>query len=133
MILDKQALFSDSQAITASAASTNVIDSSTDKISFGTPVEVLTQVDIAFATLSTLTIDLQTSVDEAFTSPVTLDTTGAIPVASLVAGYRVKQKFLPKGNLGYLRKYYTVAGSNATAGKITSGICTGVQEGHHNT
>jgi hypothetical protein len=69
-----------------------------------------------------LNIKVQTASDEAFTSPVDLAATGAIAAADLKAGYVAPINFIPKGNLGYMRLYYDVTGSNATAGKITAGI-----------
>lgn len=130
MILDEQALFSKEQAITASAASTNVIKVNGD-IGKGEPVEILAQVVAAFATCTSVKVGVQTSTTENFSTPITLAETGAIAVADLVAGYVFPLKFLPKGIKKYLRLYYTVAGSNATTGKITAGIVDGSNEGHH--
>ena len=130
MILDEQALFSDEQAVTASAASTNVIKVNGD-IGKGEPVEILAQVVAAFATCTSVKVGVQTDDAENFSNAVTLAETGAIAVASLVAGYKFPIKFLPKGIKKYLRLYYTVAGSNATAGKITAGVVDGSNEGHH--
>lgn len=130
MILDEQALFSDEQAVTASAASTNVIKVNGD-IGKGEPVEILAQVVAAFATCTSVKVGVQTDDAENFSNAVTLAETGAIAVANLVAGYKFPIKFLPKGIKKYLRLYYTVAGSNATTGKITAGIVDGSNEGHH--
>ena len=130
MILDEQALFSDEQAVTASAASTNVIKVNGD-IGKGEPVEILAQVVAAFATCTSVKVGVQTDDAENFSNAVTLAETGAIAVASLVAGYKFPIIFLPKGIKKYLRLYYTVAGSNATTGKITAGIVDGSNEGHH--
>lgn len=130
MILDEQALFSDKQAVTASAASTNVIKVNGD-IGKGEPVEILAQVAEDFATCTSVKVGVQTSDTEAFSSVTTLAETGAIAVASLVAGYKFPIKFLPNGIKKYLRLYYTVAGNNATAGKITAGVVDGSNEGHH--
>ncbi|RAI15332.1 MAG: hypothetical protein DKM22_04270 [Candidatus Melainabacteria bacterium] len=130
MILDEQALFSKEQAVTASAASTNVIKVNGD-IGKGEPVEILAQVVAAFATCTSVKVGVQTDDAENFSNAVTLAETGAIAVASLVAGYKFPIKFLPKGIKKYLRLYYTVAGSNATTGKITAGIVDGSNEGHH--
>ena len=130
MILDNQAIFSDKQAVTASAASTNVIKVNGD-IAKGEPVEILAQVVAAFATCTSVKVGVQTDSAEDFSNAVTLAETAAIPVASLVAGYVFPLKFLPKGIKKYLRLYYTVAGSNATTGKITAGIVDGSNEGHH--
>ncbi len=133
MILDTQNLFSNAQAITASAASTNYIDfGNAREIAYGTPLELLIQVVEDFATCTSVTFALQTDDNASFSSPTTLATTAAIPVADLVAGYRPSLKYIPKGNERYMRIYYTVAGADATAGKVTSGIVAANQEGHHN-
>lgn len=135
MLLDKEALFSEDQAITASAASDNYIDlgSATNReLSFGTHVPILIQPTIAFANCTTLTISVQTDDNTSFNSPTTLASTGAIPVASLKPGYRKTLQFMPPGNQRYVRLYYTIGGSNANAGKITAGITDHIQQGHHN-
>jgi hypothetical protein len=56
-----------------------------------------------------LTTKLQTSADEAFTTPVTLATFTEVPLSSPV----------PRGDLGYLRLVVT---STYTAGTMTSGL-----------
>ena len=125
MLYDKENLFSENQAITDDAASTNVIDFSKGtlkEIAFGTPIPLRIQVTENFATLTSLNIQVQTATDAAFTTPVTLAETGAIATATLKAGYTAPIRFIPKGNLGYMRLYYDVTGSNATTGKITAGI-----------
>jgi hypothetical protein len=138
MILDKQNLFSDQQAITASAASTNQIDLGAT----GTPtyaaaalksdlgisnVPVLIQVTETFATLTSLAVSVQTDNDPAFGSPKTVVASAAVAAAELKAGYRFPIVWVPRGtDERYLRLSYTVAGTNATAGKITAGITTGV-------
>lgn len=131
MILDEQALFSDEQAVTASAASTNVVKTNGD-IGKGTPVELLVQVTEDFATLTSLTVGVQTSDTENFSSVTTLTQSSAVAAASLVKGYRFPLNFLPTGIKKYLRLYYTVTGSNATAGKITAGIVAGNEASYHN-
>lgn len=134
MILDKQNLFSDGQAITASAASENYIDfGSAREVAFGTPIEMLVNVDEAFETCTSVNFSIQTDDNTSFSSAKTLAETGAIPVGDLVVGYRPPLKYIPKGNEGYMRMYYTVAGSDATAGKVTAGIVAGTEEGHHYT
>lgn len=131
MILDNQSILSDAQAITASAASTNYI-ALKGEVSFGTPIELLAQVVEDFATCTSVKIGIQTDDNTSFSSATTLVESAAIPVASLKAGYKFKiPKFLPKGNEGYMRAYYTVAGDNATTGKITCGVVMSQEEGHH--
>lgn len=125
MILDSTNLFSDKQAITASAASTNVISTSSTDIGKGVSIPLLVQVTTTFATLTSLTVAVQTDTDEAFGTAVTL-TSQTIAVADLVAGKRFGFNVLPEGLKKYIRIYYTVTGSNATAGKITAGIPLGI-------
>ena len=140
MIFSNQDIFSDYQAITASAASTNVIDlGDTGRVigetadlsqdaGAGRKIPLRIQVTTAFATLTSLKVAVQTDDDSAFGSPTTVLETEAIPVASLVAGYVFNIDEIPlKTNERYVRLYYTVAGSNATAGKIFAGINLGNQ------
>lgn len=143
MILDLNAIFSNAQAITASAVSTNVIDlGAPGKAAYnqvqlvrnnkGDCIPLLIQVVENFATLTSLTFTVQGSVDEAFTSPVTLAVSSAVPVASLVAGFIYRPIVeLPRNNIyRYIRMNYTVGGSNATAGKVTAGIVVAVDAGY---
>jgi hypothetical protein len=69
MLLDQQALFSEAQAITATAASTNVIDtgSSKDVGKYG-DIPLLIQVVEAFNTLTSLTVTVQTDDNSSFSS-----------------------------------------------------------------
>ena len=131
MILDKENLFSDDQAITASAASTNVVDLGVSRdIGKGVPVPVLIQVTADFATLTSLTAEIETSDSEDFSSSETLATSGAIPAADLVAGYQFPMQYMPLGTKRYVRVNYTVAGTNASAGTVTAGIVAAHQHGH---
>ena len=117
MILDKALQLSDNQAVTASAASTNVIDQLVGGDAYE-PVFVVASVSEDFAGLTALTIDIQTADDENFTTPVTLLSSGAIPAADLKAGSEPFKARLPFGTFRYIRAYYTVAGTG-TAGKIS--------------
>ena len=131
MILDEQGLFSDKQAITETCVSTNVLDMGYREISFGTPVELFIQIAETFNNLTSLTIKIQSSKDEEFTDVVVL-AEETIVAKDLVKGATSAIKFLPKGNLGYLRLSYTVIGSAPTEGKILAGVVAGVQESFHN-
>lgn len=128
MILDEQALFSDKQEITATTVSTNVIKVNGD-IGKGEPVEILAQVVEKFAGLTSVALTVQTC-DTESGSYEDLVSTGAIPVANLVAGYRFPIKFLPVGIKKFLRLNYTVVGEG-TGGAITAGIVDGSNEGYH--
>jgi hypothetical protein len=136
MLFDSTNLFSDAQAITATAASTNVIDlgaadtpqhaanAITKDLAFGTPVEIFVQVVTAFTAdgAGTLTVALQTDTVENFASPTALWTSAAIGKAALVPGYRFGIQFVPKGVERYLRLNYTVGTGPMTAGAITAGL-----------
>jgi hypothetical protein len=129
--LDRQILFSSEQAITASAASTDVVDlGSSRDVGAGEPVMVLVQVTQAFDNLTSLAVALQTSSTENFASPVQL-TAQTLALANLTAGARFAIGPVPRGVLRYLRLYYTVTGTTPTAGKITAGA--GVEGVHQDT
>jgi hypothetical protein len=114
------------QAITASAASTDVIDLgvANPNAGEGTPVNAVVTVTATFGSAAsdeTLTIAIQGSDDngssDAFAS---VSTREAIPIASLTGGARFYIP-LPKEHERYVRLYYTVAGSgNFTAGTVHS-------------
>jgi len=138
MIFDKTNLFSDAQAITATAGSTNTIDLGPINSGFardigkGKPIPLLIQVIEAFDSVAddeTLTI----SMEQDSTETITPDRTDVLAVVSnadlKTAGYKVPVQFIPDGiRYRYLRLKYTVAGSgNFTAGKITAGVVMGRQ------
>jgi hypothetical protein len=140
MLLDEQALFSDQQAITATAVSTNYMNLGTPATTPGAPaplvrdmggankIEVLVQVTEAFATLTSLTVTVEVDDNSAFSSAKTVASTGAVAVADLTAGKVLPITILPPGtDEQYIRLNYTVTGSSATAGKITSGVVAGIQ------
>ena len=139
MILSAQQLFSDDQAVTATAISANVIDLGVPGTPFGAkaalvqdvgkgaPIPILVQVTADFATLTSLTITLETSAAAGLTSPVVL-ASEVIAVADLLAGKQMFMQYVPNGaDLQYLGVRYTVTGSNATAGTIVAGISMGNQ------
>ena len=131
MILDEQGLFSNNQKVTASTASENILDLGKREVSFGTPVELLIQVTEDFNNLTSLDVKVQTSVEEDFSDSVDL-IEQTMTLSELKKGEVSAIKFLPKGNLGYMRLFYTVNGSAPTKGKILAGITDGVQESFHN-
>lgn len=131
MIIDKECLFSDDQAITATARSTNVIDlgamsSGSNMGKENINMEVLIQVTTAFdssANDGTLTVTLCTDSDETVSNGTVLLSTAAIAEATLVAGYQFSLGSVPVNTLEFLDLNYTVAGSgNFTAGKITAAL-----------
>lgn len=144
MILDAQNLFSDDQAVTVDANSTNVIDLGETgtpygnaqalkrDIGKGNKIPLLVQVTEDFATLTSLTINLVTSDSATLASGnVTHATTGAVAVADLKAGWTWGSDAVPFANAAGMKRYlgitYDVTGTTATAGKVTAGIVMGVQ------
>lgn len=134
-LFDAAGLFSDNQAITATAASTNSVDFG----AAGTPVgalgavvgdlglseiEILCAVTETFATLTSLAVSVEMDDNSSFSSATTLVSSQAVAAASLVAGYKFRIPCgIPEGATErYIRLKYTVAGSNATAGKVFAGI-----------
>lgn len=137
MIFDTTNLFSDAQAITATAGSTNTIDlgpiasSITRDIGKGVKIPILIQVVETFDTAAedgTLTIALELDSTDTFTPDKSIDL-GTFTEAELVAGFQLPWDYMPNGvNYQYMRLKYTVGGAgNFTAGKITAGIVMGVQ------
>lgn len=140
MIFSAEQIFSDDQAITASAASTNILDlgaagtphgaasAISRDIAKGMPVPILVQVTADFATLTSLRVAIQTDDNTSFSSATTVLESEDVAVANLVAGFKFPFLHLPLGiSERYLRLNYTVTGSNATAGTVTAGIVLGIQ------
>ena len=132
MLLDTETLFSENQKITANAVSTNVVKmASTEhnmtEVAFGEPIPLLIQVVEDFVNATKIQVDVQTAADEAFTTPTTL-ASATLNAADLKAGSKFPINFVPKGNLGYMRLYYTPTADTSktiTAGAITAGIVAG--------
>lgn len=137
MIFSAQQLFSDDQAITASADSTNVIDlgvratpfgavaALTGDIGKGTMIPLLAQVTEAFDALTTLEIKVSTGATTALGTTILSQT---IALADLVVGKQLSFCVLPKDiTERYLGIEYVVVGTAPTVGKITAGITMGNQ------
>jgi hypothetical protein len=85
--VDAQNLYSDAQALVATAASTNIIDHGQDRnLGVGEPLVVVVTVDVAAAGGGTLAIAIQADDNSGFASPGTVATTAAIAAAALGAG-----------------------------------------------
>lgn len=123
MLFDRENVYSWEQALTATADSTDIIDHG-DKGDVGKEegrVEVVAQVVEDFADGTSVAVSLKTSENENKSSPTTLVSTPAIPVASLKAGYQFAISSLPHQFQRYTWLTYTVVGT-PTAGKVTSGL-----------
>lgn len=130
MIIDKNLLFSDAQAITGTARSTNVIDmgaiAAGSNLGKGNEdvevfVQVVTTMDSS-GEAATLTVTLCTDSDETISNGTVLQSTAAIPEATLVAGYQLSLGRVPVNALRYLDLNYTVGTENFTSGAITAGL-----------
>ncbi|WP_250533977.1 Bbp16 family capsid cement protein [Caballeronia sp. AZ10_KS36] len=135
MILDQQNLFSDAQAITGSANSSNVIDTlpvttpnTKSGIGDGQDISLFAQVGAAFAGGTSLQIQLVSADDAALTTNATVHyDTGALALAGLTARARLVSVDLPFGKYRrYVGLKYTVVGT-MTAGTITAGLVEDVQ------
>jgi len=137
MIFSAQQLFSDDQAITATADSTNVIDLGVPGTPFdaaaplnqdvgkGAGIPILIQVTTAFNTLTSLDISISTGATTALGTKIV---TQVIPLADLVAGKQMAIVILPNEiTERYLGIEYVVVGTDPTLGNITAGITMGVQ------
>jgi hypothetical protein len=121
MYMDKQQMFSENQAVTASAASTNVIDLGSADAGRSS-MEVFARVSEAFNNLTSLGVKLQTATDADFTTPVDLPAQETDLLAALTLNKEIFKAKLPQGCLRYVRLYFTVTGTAPTTGKITAGI-----------
>lgn len=138
MYVDKQTEFSDSQAVTVTAISTNVLDltqgqSGLTTIDIGTGenfylvVQVDTAATAAGAATVVFSLESDSTVDLA-TSPTVHWTSAAVPKATLVAGYEVIKLKLPSDSYErYLGLRYTVATGPLTAGAFSAFLTKDVQ------
>lgn len=137
MILSAQQLFSDDQAITASADSTNVIDLGVPGTPFGAvttlnrdvgkgnKIPILIQVTEAFDNLTSLEIKISTG---ATTGLGTTVISKVVLLADLLVGYQFPVEVLPNEiTERYLGIEYVVVGTAPTVGKVTAGISMGNQ------
>lgn len=137
MIFSLRQLFSDDQAITASADSTNVIDlgvpgtpydaaaTLNQDIGKGNKVPILIQVTEAFNNLTSLEIKISTGATTALGTNVISKT---ILLADLTVGKQFPIEVLPNEiTERYLGIEYVVTGTAPTTGKVTAGITMGNQ------
>lgn len=135
MISDAQTLVSNAQAVTATAVSTNTIDLGVARDLGASDLKFVVTVDESFATATSVAIEVISSAAADLGSPTVLSSTGALLIAQLVAGRRpiiidVPRHVLTAQPVGqrYLGLRYTVAGSNATAGKVTASLVLDAQD-----
>lgn len=116
MLIDSTLILSEKQALTATAASSHVVDQAAAGGARNRCVAVA-KVDETFAGATQLKVSLQTAADAAFAAPKELAAL-SFAAADLKAGKTLFKVFLPQEMNRYIRGYYTVTGT-ATAGKIS--------------
>ncbi|RUM90702.1 MAG: hypothetical protein DSZ27_08405 [Thiomicrospira sp.] len=128
MIIDETNIFSEDQTLTASAASTNVIDLGVARdIGKGVPIPIVIQLtNDATGTTPTMKAAIQVSVDEAFSAPITVAESEVL--TSPKAGDRVSLNYIPRGtDKRYARVYYTLGGTTPSM-DVTAGVVASHQD-----
>ncbi|MGL4813286.1 MAG: Bbp16 family capsid cement protein [Beijerinckiaceae bacterium] len=139
MPYDLLLMFSQAQAVTATAVSTDTVDLGAPSVNprsptgallrvnhgGGEPHPIVAKIGVTFLGLTSLQINLQSSPDDVtFT---TISSTDVIPLARLTAGSEFGFSDLPiRMTDRYLRLQYVVVGTG-TAGNITAGFSDGFQ------
>lgn len=119
MIIDAELMFSNKQAVTATAASTVELDLGVAGDAIGQELTIHVIVDTAFDKLTSLAVAVQTSAASG-SGMATVVTGPAIALASLVKGAEIFTVRIPKGLKRYVQLYYTVVGTAPDNGKITA-------------
>ena len=133
MFYDSLNMFSDKQAITATADSAKKVHLGGLKLAGKMdPIFIDIRVNEDFATLTSLKVELQQADTESGSyATVAGGDTGAIARASLVAGYKFGLRILPGSvTQPWLKLVYTVAGSDATKGKVTAALVREEQDSY---
>ena len=126
MILDLSTRFSNGQAVTADAISTNVLDLRNgsapvlaDEGILGADLWLVVRVGTAFATATSITFTLESDSTADLATSATVHYTQTVLLAALTANTVVVRTKLPSGNYErYLGMRYTVNGADATAGTL---------------
>ena len=131
MYLDRQNLFSNAQAVTVTANSTDVIDL-TARRRLSDELNIVVKVGTGFtaAGAGTLQISVVTADNSALTTnPETVGASGAVALADLTAGKEPLAIAIARKRLRrYLGLTYTVATGPMTAGTVTAGLTPDVQD-----
>lgn len=117
MLLDQNAILSEKQAVTTTAASTHVVDLKAAGNFAPGALFALCRVDETFAGLTGMKVGLETAANDNFSDAVELASAN-FSAADLSADKQILAVAVPAGVKRYLRIKYTVTGT-ATAGKIS--------------
>jgi len=123
MLKDKLTMFSDDQAVTSTAASTDYLDqlAAGNAVGRGVWLDVRVKTTFTAGGSATMTIALETDDNASFSSATVLWQVTAVAVASLTAGTKWRV-MVPIGAERYLRMNYTVAVGPMTAGNIDAAL-----------
>lgn len=121
MIIDAQQLFSDAQALTATAVSTNVIDLGSDRnLGKGEPMAVVVGIDVALDGTTTDETYVVTVQSGSTATPTDVIATRAITYTEGVVGARFVIPLPADSSTDrYLRVNYTLGGTTPT-GTVTT-------------
>lgn len=140
MIIDGNLQFSNAQAVTATADSTNIVDLlNAGDLGAGEDLRVAIVVTTTATAAGAATLNIQlvgaAAGDSGFGSPQIIDETSPVPKASLVAGNRFELN-IPRiwggasvlASIRYLKLTYTVATGPLTAGNFSANIVKNNQD-----
>lgn len=133
MIHDSQNLFSDAQAITAAAGSTNTLDlGAVRDIGTGEPLYLCVQIDTTFADTgsnSTLTVAMEGDSTTTITPDGTQDLfiIPAVTAAGTLFYYRLNPGMSPL-QFRYIRLLYTPNNGDLSAGALTAFLVHDIQK-----
>ena len=134
MFIDAQNLFSENQAVTATANSTNVIDLGVARdIGNGEDLYLMLAVTETMDDTgdnSTLAVTLLTDDNASLSSPTTVRTLVTF-AANTPAGTVYYYKLNPQNDVAlerYIGLTYTTANGDLSAGKFTAGLVAGIQK-----
>jgi hypothetical protein len=135
MILDDQNMFSDSQVLTVTANSTNVIDQNplggiptanlVRDIGTGNDVYLYAVCRTTFAGGTSLAVSLVSDDNSALSSPTIHFTSAAIALAALVAGFEFKVEAPPGLYERFIGVVYTIVGTMSGGSAISAYLVSG--------
>lgn len=127
MLLDETLVFSEEQAITAEAPSTNVVDQGAAGDAYNA-LWVVVNVKEDFAGADFLDVDVETAEDSSFADAKVLASVQA-PAAALKAGENIMALRLPAGCERFIRLNYVPTGT-PTKGKVKAFLTDMAPIGH---
>lgn len=125
-IMDKQAIFADSQAVTTTAFGSNFYDTTSIARNIGRAgqrVRFTTDVAATAGGAATVTFELvQADNADGSGNTTVIASSGAIAVASLTAGSAPFDVYIPDTSRRYIGVRFTVATGPLTAGQFTAAV-----------